>query len=364
MANSTTSAFSENAIGARQIAFFAAFILPVYKFVETPSLLAGFMQGDLLVPALLQYLLQIGVLIALLYASSKSEETLLLRLEKRLGGWVRVLFVFLALFYLLSAVLPLLDLEKFVYAVFYDTSPTLFSFAFFFLFSAFIAVKGVKSLGRLADLSLFFFLLPFFALIAMSLVEADFTNLLPLFEKKFGHTVSALTYTKPHFSDVLFLLPLILNLRYKKGDGAKIVTGYSVGAVLSILFLLVFYGLYSSISPREHYAFAKIAQYFPVLSIVGRIDLVFVYMLCVTLFFYTATPLFYSVHFLSKSIRTHGKTWVSALVHFGAFLFVLFCNKYYNSVYALFGNYLFILFFLFDGLIVLLLLLPKEKRYA
>ena len=76
MANSTTSTVSENAIHARQIAFFGAFILPIYKFVETPSLLAGFLQGDLLVPALLQYLLQFGVLIALLYASSKSEEPL------------------------------------------------------------------------------------------------------------------------------------------------------------------------------------------------------------------------------------------------------------------------------------------------
>ena len=45
-------------VHARQIAFFAAFILPLYKLVETPSLLASFSKGDLLLPAFLQYILQ------------------------------------------------------------------------------------------------------------------------------------------------------------------------------------------------------------------------------------------------------------------------------------------------------------------
>ena len=42
----------------RQIAFFAAFVLPVYKLLELPSILARFTGGDLLLPAFLQYLFQ------------------------------------------------------------------------------------------------------------------------------------------------------------------------------------------------------------------------------------------------------------------------------------------------------------------
>lgn len=354
---------SNGAVTARQVAFFAAFILPVYKFVETPSLLAGFVEGDLLVPALLQFLLQFGVLCALLYAASLSKKPLIERLQEGCGKRARVLFALLFVVYLFIAVLPLLDLEKFVYAVFYDTSPTLFSFAFFFLFSAFLAVKPIRALGRLSDLSLFFFLLPFFALIALSLVEADFSNLLPFFEQQFDRTMYALTYTKPHFCDVILLLPLLLYMPYEKGDGAKIATGYGCGAVLTLLFLAVFYGLYSTIAPREHYAFSKIAQYFPVVSVVGRIDLIFVYMLCIPLFFFVATPLFYSVHFLSSGLNVRGKTWVSALVHLAAFFFVLFCNKYYNGIYRAFGNGLFWLFFLIDAVIAVFALL-RRKNYA
>ncbi len=350
---------SDNRINGRQIAFFAAFILPVYKLVEVPSLLSRFAAGDLLLPALLQYLLQAGTLCALIYAASRSEKTLFERMENALGKWSRLVYGVYAAVFLLYAVLPLLDLEKFVYAVFYDTSPTLFSFAAFFLFSAFLAVKGVKSLGRLGDLSLFLFLLPFIALIVMSLVEVDITNLLPFFHEPFGSTARGVTYTAPHFADVLLLLPLIGNLRYQKGDGLKIGLGYAGGALCTLLFLGVFYGVYAAIALRTHYAFAKIAQYFPVLSVVGRIDLLFVYLICVVLFFYTAIPLRNAVDYTAQASGFKGKTLLSFLLHVGAFLFVLFCNKYYNAIYRFFGTFTFPVFWLFSNLLPLLFLLLK-----
>ncbi len=354
----------KDAVVSRQIALFAAFVLPIYKLLEAPSILARFTEGDLLLPALLHYLLQTGILIALLIAASRSEKTLFERLDERLGKWSLAVYIPLAVYFLLLAVLPLLDLEKFVYAAFYDTAPTIFSFTFFFLFCGFVCTKGIKAMGRLGDLSLFLFLLPFLALIVMSLSEADFTNLLPFFEQDFSGSASAFTYTLPHFSDIIFLLPLIGNLRFQKGDGGKIGLGYGVGALCTLLFLGVFYGLYSTIAWREHYAFAKIAQYFPVLAVIGRIDLLFVYMLCIVLFFYTAAPLFFSVHFIAKAGKVRGKTAISFAVCFAAFLFVLFCNKYYDRIYAFFGKSLFPVFLIFTLLPIAFLLLKKEKPNA
>ncbi len=353
---------SDNRINGRQIAFFAAFILPVYKLVEVPSLLAKFAAGDLLLPALLQYLLQAGTLCALVYAASRSEKSLFERMEEGLGKWSKVVYGTYAAVFLLYAVLPLLDLEKFVYAVFYDTSPTLFSFAAFFLFSAFLAVKGVKSMGRLGDLSLFLFLLPFLALLVMSLVEVDITNLLPFFHEPFSGTARALSYTAPHFADTLLLLPLIGNLRYEKGDGVKIGLGYAGGALCTLVFLAVFYGVYASLAMRTHYAFAKIAQYFPVLSVVGRIDLLFAYLLCIVLFFYTAIPLRNAVDYTAQASGVRSKSVLSFFVHASAFLFVLFCNKYYNAIYRFLGTFAFPVFWLFSNLLPLLFLLLKRDH--
>ena len=279
---------------ARQIAFVAAFILPVGKFLETPSILAKYAKGDLLLPAVIQFLFQSLILLGILYALSKSPKTLFERLSDVLGKGALVFFILYTLFYLFSAILPIFDLEKFVYAAFFDTAPTTFSFGLFFLLAAFLCTKGLKSLGRCADLCLFLFLLPFFALIAMSLFEADLSHLLPFFGTSFQNSAQAILRTTPHFSDVVLLLPLLCNYRYKEGDGAKIMSGYWTGAAFSLLFFGVFFGIYSSIAPRQHYAFSKIAQYFPALDVVGRIDLIFVYLLSVVLFFFTCLPLVYT----------------------------------------------------------------------
>lgn len=349
-------------ISARQIAFFSAFVLPILKLVEVPSLLAKFAKADILLPALLHFLLQTGLLCAMLFCISKSDKTLAERINAKLGKGARVVYIALAVYYLFYAVLPLLDLEKLVYATFYDTAPTLFSFAFFFLFSGFLCVKHIKTVGRFADLSVFLFIAPFTALLLASLAEAKFNNLFPLFSQNATSSFSGFFYTQPHFSDALFLLPLLLNVRFEKGNGKKIVTGYLVGALFTLAFLAVFYSVYSTISARQHYAFTKIAQYFPALAVIGRVDLLLVYILCTVLFFATALPLFYTVEFTAQAFTNNNKLLLSIIINATAFLFVLFCNKYYDRIYAFFGNALPPFFIAVSLASLLLLFLNKRKK--
>ena len=362
-------------IHARQIAFAAAFLLPAAKFLEAPSLLARYAKGDLLFPAVLHFLVQALVLLGVLYAASQSEKSLLERLQNALGKGIYVVYVLYAAYFLFAAVLPLLDMEKFVYAAFFDTAPTAFSFAAFFFFAAFACVKGVKSIGRSADLCLFLFLLPFCVLMIMSLTNADFSNLMPFFGTPLEGSMQAFSRTAPHFSDAVLLLPLIANLRYKKNDGVKITIGYASGAVFTLFFLAVFFSIYGSIAPREHYAFSKVAQYFPALSVVGRIDLVFIYLLSVVLLFYTCLPLQYTADLLAKSFSTKRKTFISAILSLALLFAVLFLNRFYDGFYAtITGKLPFVFWLIADMLPLFLLFLPKnpnsntpikkEKRYA
>ena len=359
--HATTS--QPNQVCGRQIALAAAFLLPAAKLLETPSVLATYAKGDLLLPALLHFILQFAVLSALLFTISQSEKTLFERLNERLGRWSLVFYGIYALYFLFAAVLPLLDMEKFTYAAFFDTSPTVFAFVAFFIFSAFVCAKGLKTLGRTADLCLFLYLIPFLALIGMALSTADFSHLLPLFGGKFGDTMYAFKRTTPHFSDTVLLLPLLGNLRYKKGDSAKIIGGYAVGAVGTLLFLATFFSIYSSISPREHYAFSKIAEYFPALDVIGRVDLLFVYMLTIVLLFFTAMPLLYTTQLICHTFQVKKSVLVSAILNIGALVFLLFANRHYNAIYSLIGGKLSIVFwFIADMLPLFFLFLPKKER--
>ncbi len=348
-------------IYARQIAFCAAFLLPVGKFLEAPSILSQYAKGDILLPAILQFLVESLALLGVLYAASKSPKTLLERLTEKIGKWIIPVFILYGLYFLIAAILPLLDMEKFVYAAFFDTAPTTFAFGTFFFLTAFFCTKGIKAVGRCADLCLFLFLLPFLALITMSLFEADFSHLLPFFGTDVKGVSQAYTRTTPYFSDSVLLLPLVMNLRYEEGDGVKIMAGYWAGAVATLLFFAVFFGVFSTIAPREHYAFLKIAQYFPALDVIGRVDLLFVYLLTVVLLFYTCLPLFYTVACAARLAGTDRKTLFSGILTIASLLFVLFANRRYNLFYDFVSVRLAPVFWLLaDVLPLCLLLLPRE----
>ena len=362
--SSTLAASPKNErVYTRQLAFIAAFLLPMGKLLEAPSILARSAAGDLLLPAVLHFLLQTLLLLGILFACSQSKQTLLERIENRLGKWTVLLYALYGIYFLFAAALPLLDMEKFVYAAFFDTAPSTFSFAVFFFFSAYACAKGFKSVGRSGDISLFLFVLPFFALVLMSFSASDFSSLLPLFGTDFKQSLTAFSDSTPYFSDVALLLPLIANHRYKKNDGVKIAAGYWSGAAFTLLFLSIFYGVYSSIAAREHYAFSKIAQYFPALNVIGRIDLLLVYLLTIILLFYTVLPLQHFTELTARIIHTKRKSIISAILNFALLFAVLFLNRFYDLFHTFIeGKLAFIFWLVADLLPLFLLFLPKKPQ--
>lgn len=356
----------------RQLCFFAAFILPVSKLLEAPSLLAYFSKGDLLIPAFLHYVLQTGMLAVLLYVCSKSERPLYARLRDVSAPLARTVYTLLAAYYVFADLFPLLDLERFVYTAFFDTPPAVSAFLPFFLLSAFLCTKNEKAIGRSADLCMPVFLFAFSGLIFMALSEADFTKLLPLFGTSAKSDFKAFYQSLVHFSDAPLILPLLSSYKYQKGDGKKITAAYAGGGGFVLLFLAVFYGVFGSLAPRETYAFDKIARYFTALDVVGRIDLLLVYMITVVLLYAYALPLQLSVQCLTWAYKKDNdasgadaekKRLIFSLSINGALLlFVFFCSKYYNSLYRFIAAGMFWIFPLFSvGLPLALLFLKGDN---
>jgi hypothetical protein len=230
------------------------------------------------------------------------------------------------------------------------------------VFAGFICAKGLKTLGRVSDLCVWLFPIPFLALLLLSSTEADYTRLLPFFGSNVNDVDQGFYRSTPHFSDVALLLPLIANCRFQKNDGVKVVCGYGVGALLTCLFLAAFYAVYGSIAPREHYAFVKIAQYFPALAVLGRVDLLLAYIVSIVLFVYTATPLLYTCDCVARTIPTTRKTLLSACLLFALFFLVLYLNKYYNRFYAVISGKLPPVFFVFADFLPLLTLFLSNRK--
>ena len=351
-------------ITARQLAFFTAFLLPVGKLLELPSLLTAYAGGDLLIAALFGLGIEFIPFCCLLLLCKRSKTAPIEALERRCGApTARIFCGAYGLFLLFYAALPLLDLEKFSHAAFSDTSPTFFIFAPFFVLSGFICTKGLSAYGRAADLLPVLFLLPIVGLLGMSLTEADFTRLLPVVEKPLSVSLKAVWKTTAYFSFGGLLLPMMSAYQYRDGDEKKLLPAFGVGAALTLLFFAAFYAVFGIMGEKEHYAVMKLAQYFPALKFVGRIDLLLVYTLSIGLFYYTALPLNLFTECFTRCFSLRKKWITASVLSVGLLLFTLFCNKYNNAIHAFFAEAMPPVFLLFSVLLpIAFLLLFGQKR--
>ena len=226
-------------------------------------------------------------------------------------------------------------------------------------------MKGIKAVGRSADLTPLLFFVPLVGVLVMSVGQADFTALLPLFEKPVLKSMSATYRVLPHFLGGALAVPLVGGAyEYKDGDEKRILPAYAVGALITLFFLAVFYGVYGTLAPKTHYAISKIAQYFPALAVVGRIDLLFVYALTVVLFFYVALPLQLSVDCFVKATAWGNKRLISAILNAVLFVLILFFNRHYDALYVFFSETLapvYVVFTLLLPQLAPLLLLGERK---
>ncbi len=352
-------------INCRQLCFFCAFLLPIGKMLEAPRIFALYSEGDLLLPAFLQLLLQGGIIALLLSACAKEKGPILNALAQTIGKrWMNVFYFLFCGYFIFASLLPLLDLDKFCYAAFFDTSPTTFAFAPFFLVSGFLCVKSLKAYGRVFDLSLFLFLPAFLALIIFSLNACDLSNLLPLFEKPFVSSLQTINRTFVFFSDSAIFFFLLNGYSYQTGDAKKILSSFGVGSIFTLLFFAVFFGVFGTMSGSEHYAFIKISQFFSALKTTGRIDLLFCYLLTILLIFYTCLPLQLATHSIAKPIGIK-PFFVSIILNVGLFIFVLFCNNFYNGFYQWISVNLSCIFLIFSYILPILcclFLLFKNKK--
>ena len=360
---------NNQAITSRQLAFFLAFFMPVGKLLELPCLLVDGAGGDLLIAAAVGLIAEFLAFAALFFFCKRTGESPFSFLEKKWGKKAAsVIYALFAVFLLVQVTLPLFDLEKFSHAAFSDTSPTFFIFAPFFILSGFICTKGIKSYGRVFDLGPALVLIPLLGLILMSVGQSDFSRLLPVMEKPLTVSLKTAWKTSAYFSSGGLLVPMLSGYRYEKGDGKKLFPAFAAGAALTLLFLACFFALFGLLGSKEHYALMKIAQYFPALKSIGRIDLLLVYSIAIALFYYTALPLQQFTECFTQCFSIKSKTVTAAVLSIALYFAVLFCNKYTTAIQAFFMNHLAPVFVLFSLLLPVLFLLVSEKnngsRYA
>lgn len=351
-------------IKIRQICFILACMLPLTKTIIYPTFLVHGTGHDLLWSAGINLLAEGIIIFSIMMLAKRTEKTLFELIENTLGKWAaRVIYILFALFFLLAAILPVVEQKSFVLNVFYENIPSFISFAPFFGLSFYASAKGIKSIGRIADVLMPIFVVSFAVILILALPEAKFGELLPILsatppQKLFNTSFTSLNW----YTDCVFLLFFLGNFRYEKGSTLKAMISYGIGAALTLIFLAFFYAVFGDIAVRQQYTLAQISKYTTAFTSLGRIDFIFIYALTLVLVFYLVLPLILCVHCIRIAVGCNA-LYPALAVNIALALFVLFFNGSYSTLQSFMTEKMGIVFILFAYAAPLLAwFLKKEKK--
>ena len=327
----------------------------VSKILVYPTLLSSLCGRDLWFPALLSFAVQAVVVWAVSYLCSRTDKTLFQLIEGTLGNiCARIIYGLFGLFFILGTLMPLSEQKLYVHAIFYDTVPSLLVFLPFFFFSVYAASKKLTNIGRSADICLPIFVLSLVFIFTMSLMEVHWDNFLPALKTPVKTLFGSSLATTYLFFEPCWLLMFMGHFKYKKWDAAKITASYIGGGLIVLFFLFVFYGIYGEIAVSRQFAVSKISLFFPAIDMLGRIDLVALYILEIAMLFALVLNIQLAVHCFVKCTGWENRNALSVIVNALLLAFIIIFDSKYNDLSIVFGKWMWIVFLLFATVIPLL----------
>ena len=340
-------------ISVRQVCFIMLIYTAVSKFVTYPTQLSFASGRDLLFSAALNFLLQGVIIWAVSYLSSKTDKTFFELVEGTLGNVIaRIIYGLFALFFMICTLLPLMEQKLYVHAIFYDMLPSILVFLPVFFFTVYSASRDFKNIGRCADICLPLFLIAMLFILVMSLHELEWDNFLPILKQPQKVLKSSLANAY-RFAEPSFLLMFMGHFRYKKGDAVKITLSYLGGALFVLAVLTAFYGIYGDVAQSRSFAISKISLFFPAIDLLGRIDLLALYILEIPMLFALVLNIQLAVHCISMCTGYKNRAVLSLAVNAVFFILVIVLDNSFSVVHTVWIKWMWIVFLIFAYLIPL-----------
>ncbi len=354
-----------NRISSRQLYFFLACVAPVGKLVVLPARLASCSGNDLLLPAAFHIALQTAVIFCVLLIAKRGKDLFGLLSGTFGRAAASVLVPLFSAFLLYAGILPVLEQQIFVQGVFYDTLPSLTAFTPFFLFSAYLCSKPLAGCGRTWDILGPIAAAGLAGIFVLSVANADFGAMLPAGASGAKGILGGTAYTFGWFYDSAVLLMLLGKFDYQKGMAWKGALFYLLGGAAVLFFLAVFYGIFEETAINQLFAFTKTSKYFSGITVLGRVDYLFIFALSLVMAFYVALPLQAGIDGVLQTFgrRKYLPTLLAAGVNALFFVFTVLFDFRFVRVMDFITKTAFWVFPLFTVLIPLLCLpLGRNRR--
>lgn len=291
----------KNNLSVRQICIIMCVFDAAIKLMLYPTTMAAECGNSLWLPVLADTAIQTAAVWSVCLLSSKTDRTFFRILSDSFGSvTARVIYAALALYFIMCTVVPMTEQQTMVHEVFYDTIPSLLIFLPFFFFAIYAGSRGLTNAGRTAEACLPIFAVTVALLVAMGLLDCNFSALLPILKQPAERLLSGCSTGFFRFNGGALMLMFMGHFKYKKGDAAKITLSCAAGGLVVAAVCAVFYAVYSDLAVVQHFAITKISIFFSAINLIGRTDLLAVYALDTAMLFAIVLNIQLAVYGLSK----------------------------------------------------------------
>lgn len=351
-------------ISVRQICFILFAYNAATKLLLYPTNAANGAGNALIFSALMNIALQTLIIWSVAFLSSRTDKSFFELLQNTFGNVAaRIIYAFFALYFLVSAIVPMNEQQLLVHDSFYDTMPSLVVFLPFFILSVYAGVKSFTNVGRCADICFPVFVVTAASLLIMSVTQADYSHLLPILKQPFIKVAGFSLASVFRFSESAFLLMFMGHFKYKKGDAAKMTISYAAGGLIVVMIMATFYSLYGALAVTRNFAISNISVFFPIISFIGRIDLFVVYAFDLVVLFAVILNVQASVHCMCLAFNKNWRIVYSVGVNAVLLIVTIFANNNFHALQTIAADWLWIPAIIFAYLIpVLAWALRRRER--
>ncbi len=332
---------SEYKMSVRQICFTIIAFFTSTKMIFLAAVTSEYAGKSLWISALINFFADgIIIYIILLIGERFPNKTFFEIIRDSFGNFVaKTVYFILAVVLLFKSYVPIMEQRNFIEISLYETLPTILTFLPFFLFSAYFSYKGLKAVARCSDIMIWFIIIAVFGLIALTIPNTDFSELLPIFKGTpikdilGGSIKSSLWY----FDSIYFLF-FIGNYKRERLSKTKIMSAFFTSAAVIILYLVAIYAEFGVLTERQYFVPAKMGLFSVALLNIGRIDYIASIFLSIVNVFAIALPLLFSTYCLEQVFNFKNKAVPTIITNSIMFTGVFLSRDYFFDIFGIFQN--------------------------
>ncbi len=354
-------------ISIRQLCFIIVALFSVGKFYVLPARVSGISGEGGWMSVAVNFLLDFLLLTCCVFIITLKQKPLYETSIESFGvPLTKITYFLYAFYFILKAFIPILEQKNTISLTFYESQPTLLIFMPFFVLAFYITAKGINAFTRSVEIMIWIFFTALLIIFALSISAGKYSSLLPLSQpiNKIGKGAYS---TLIWFGDPVCILFLGDYLSSKKGLFKKTTIAYIISAVVTLLLIVVFYAIFSSIAERQYYAPIKMSKYSITLSNIGRFDYLGSVMFSTVSVYAICLPLLLSCVCLNRvfNLKSTNLLFPSLVTIVEAVCLFIFQNEIFANItfvetYLL--PFFLVMSYLLPAIMLLFILFKKQRR--